>query len=516
VGTLRARFTQPVEREPRGVTVSADGRYAFVAHAVGSTITRVDIRDIETTTKRLSAVKSLKLAGHDYLPRRRRTFGCFGFGDPLSHHGLLSRGTSRAGGSNEHQRFAVQGFALASLDDRVALPLVLSHRGEAVSGGYGGGDMRSYPAHQPALVTWKIGSESPHIRVAHTSFPASTSRGHFAGRGGTGCMLPRAATLDARRDELLVSCLGIDEVRAYALNDAGSGPTSLRRSLRGRWKVGPGTFGIASDSSTGEVFAYSQFDKALSVIQRATPRTDERPGERPVAVDAGEDVMLSRSYPLAPIEGGSVDARFDRGRRLVHASGDARISNDGRACASCHPDGRDDGLTWPSPNGPRQTPMLAGRLEGTAPYGWVGEEQTIEGHLKHTFERLGGRGLGGAELDALVHYVRSLPVPKPRATAPDATLVARGRELFHADTVGCGTCHTQGGIGSDGSNHEVGSGPKLDTPSLRFIAGTAPYFHDGRYRTLGELLRQTQGTMGWGGELSDNDLQALEAYMRTL
>ena len=31
-----------------------------------------------------------------------------------------------------------------------------------------------------------------------------------------------------------------------------------------------------------------------------------------------------------------------------------RLSGDGRACASCHPDGRDDGLVWSTPNGPRQ------------------------------------------------------------------------------------------------------------------------------------------------------------------
>lgn len=48
------------------------------------------------------------------------------------------------------------------------------------------------------------------------------------------------------------------------------------------------------------------------------------------------------------------------------------------------------------------------------------------------------------------------------------------------------------------------------------MVGTAPYFHDGRYATLGELLRETKGKMGWGADLGDDDLAALEAYLLTL
>ena len=36
--------------------------------------------------------------------------------------------------------------------------------------------------------------------------------------------------------------------------------------------------------------------------------------------------------------------------------------------------------------------------------------------------------------------------------------------------------------------------PKFETPTLRFVSGTAPYFHDGRYRTLRELL--VEGVIG--------------------
>src|SRR5690606_5736966 len=99
---------------------------------------------------------------------------------------------------------------------------------------------------------------------------------------------------------------------------------------------------------------------------------------------------------------------------------------------------------------------------------------------------------------------------------PDPQLVARGRELFESETVGCATCHTDGGRGSDGARHNVGGGVEVETPALSFVARTAPYFHDGRFATLADMLRETRGKMGWAADMSDDDLRALEAYLQTL
>ena len=69
--------------------------------------------------------------------------------------------------------------------------------------------------------------------------------------------------------------------------------------------------------------------------------------------------------------------------------------------------------------------------------------------------------------------------------------------------------------------HEVGSATVADVkrqflaPSLRFVGGSAPYFHDGRYATLEELLRKND-KMGDTKSLSADDRGALEAYLRTL
>jgi cytochrome c peroxidase len=75
---------------------------------------------------------------------------------------------------------------------------------------------------------------------------------------------------------------------------------------------------------------------------------------------------------------------------------------------------------------------------------------------------------------------------------------------------------------TDRKKHDIGSrttadeGALFDTPSLRLVGGSAPYFHDGRYATLHQLLVEADGKMGHTSQLAPADLDALEAYLRTL
>lgn len=516
--TLRA---VALEREPRGVAISDDGATAYVAHAIGSTVSRIPLPDDAATPTEPLA---LSLAGTDTTPRRFR--GCVLHVDPL--RGPLD---FRGGGlsANHHDRKAVQGFAVAVAGQEVFVPQVLVHRGEATTGGYG--TSGSYPTHQPALVQVDGGAlraalasapsdDAPPpgvtIRVMNTKFEARAARSNFSGGARRdGCFLPRAAAASHEREMVLVSCLGTDEILAF---DTEVGPLST--TARGRWHVGSGPVGIAIDDAAGEAVVWSQFAGELSRI--ALPPKPDRSGPPKItypstalevtataklgALPASEEAHPPRTLSAAAL----------RGRELFHAAGDRRISADGRACASCHPDGRDDGLNWPTPNGPRQTPMLAGRLEErTRPFGWQGDAETVAAHVEQTFARLGGKGLDDTELDALLSYCHEMATPN-RQDRPSEELVRRGDALFHDETVGCSVCHTEKGFGSDGARHGVGSGPELETPSLAFIGGTAPYFHDGRYATLAELLAESKGKMGWGGHLEEPDLKALEAYLMTL
>jgi cytochrome c peroxidase len=70
--------------------------------------------------------------------------------------------------------------------------------------------------------------------------------------------------------------------------------------------------------------------------------------------------------------------------------------------------------------------------------------------------------------------------------------------------------------------HDVGSAAKVDgrgafdTPSLRGVGRTAPYFHDGRYATLRDLILGVDDTMGRTRHLSADDVDALTAYLESL
>ncbi len=406
--------------------------------------------------------------------------------------------------AEKRQRLSCQGFALAKTvvpDGRVLLPHVLVQNGntEQRSGGYGASGAEA--------------SEEPNVAVideaADSVMPASlTVRGAGRSRGQSECLLPRAAAIDPARGTLLVACVGIDALVEYD----GASAEPVTNPLR-RWQVASGPTGVAVDWGGRRALVWSQFDRVLNLID-----LDAKDGD-PSGSSTREPAMrLALSRRPAPPE----TADLALGRKLFHASCEARTSSDGRACASCHPDGRDDSITWTTPDGPRQTPMLAGRLEGTAPYSWSGSGETIQAHLTHTFQRLSGVGLQSHELDSLVAYIRQMTPPPTGSSAQADKQLARGAQIFHSAEAECSSCHGKGGAAPDGLKHDVDSRARadaeseFDTPSLRFVGGSGPWFHDGRYTSLRALLVENDGKMGKISHLSPSDLDALEAYVRSL
>ncbi|MDP6959041.1 MAG: hypothetical protein QF645_09530, partial [Planctomycetota bacterium] len=93
---------------------------------------------------------------------------------------------------------------------------------------------------------------------------------------------------------------------------------------------------------------------------------------------------------------------MQEGRRLYHYARNNKVSHGGEfACGSCHFEGTQDDMVWTSPDGLRQTPMLAGRLADTAPYNWFGDSEELQTNMSQTIERLGGEGLSPTELASL-------------------------------------------------------------------------------------------------------------------
>jgi cytochrome c peroxidase len=186
------------------------------------------------------------------------------------------------------------------------------------------------------------------------------------------------------------------------------------------------------------------------------------------------------------------------------------------ACATCHPDGRADGLSWRIEKHELQTPILAGRVVDTHPYKWDGGDKDLTTSLTMTMKRLGGRGLGAAETAQLGAYISMLPTV--RTPSRDATTVARGKKLFDSAELGCRTCH-DGPAFTDQTRHKLtGDLAESDTPSLRGLAASAPYFHDGSAATLEALLRDRGAVHGMSetSRMSDKDLADLVAFLETL
>lgn len=158
-----------------------------------------------------------------------------------------------------------------------------------------------------------------------------------------------------------------------------------------------------------------------------------------------------------------------------------------------------------------------------------------------------GLDLTQEECDALVAYVRHLPVPSGRRPAglQESNAVAEGRSLF--DSAGCATCHQArlgdiDGIYSDMLLHDMGpalsdsgsyygisepdssnDGVKKQewrTPPLWGFRDSGPYLHDGRADNLEEAValhggQAAKSTKRFFG-LSSEERLRVQAFLRSL
>jgi cytochrome c peroxidase len=111
----------------------------------------------------------------------------------------------------------------------------------------------------------------------------------------------------------------------------------------------------------------------------------------------------------------------------------------------------------------------------------------------------------------------------------------RGMQLFYSSRAGCGSCHSgfnfngnwrdaQGETGKPGFANTGTSEQPMRVPTLRNIALTAPYMHDGRFTTLDAVLdhyaRAAERRVGdarlHSFDLSADERAALIAFLNAL
>lgn len=200
-------------------------------------------------------------------------------------------------------------------------------------------------------------------------------------------------------------------------------------------------------------------------------------------------------------------SREDTGHAIFHSNAGLGV-----ACASCHPEGGDDGHAWTSRElGPRRTPSLLGTLAGTAPYHWNGEAQDMAALAALTWKtRMKGPELEKPRTDALEGWLTALHAP-PALPPVNAASAARGKTLFEG--VGrCSTCHTGAMRTNNQTVNPFSSNGKFQVPSLVGVAWRAPYTHDGSAPTIVDLLSRGHG----GGALENWGQYAdLASYLET-
>ena len=320
--------------------------------------------------------------------------------------------------------------------------------------------------------------------------------------------MPFAAALSPDGKTLYLANAGSDDVSVIDL--------STNRKLA-HLAVGANPRGIAITPDGSRIFVNNVLDGTLSVINAKT-------------------LTVTDTIPVTEIP---IAAPVLLGKKLFNSAAEPALTTDNWiSCATCHFDGTMDARTWLGfPDGPRNTPSLVGVAQ-TLPIHWSGDLDELQ-DVEITIEEIQfGNGLiaGKAhdslgpphsgiseELDALATYIASIEIPLS-PYGGDREVIGRGRSVFEA--LNCHTCHTPP-LYTDLQLHDVGTGDptteknshgrgtNFDTPSLRGIWLTAPYFHDGSAATLQQVLRAGT-THNVSDNIDESELKDLIDFMRAL
>jgi cytochrome c peroxidase len=287
--------------------------------------------------------------------------------------------------------------------------------------------------------------------------------------------------------------------------------------------------------------------------------------------------MAQRDEPITPVPlNSNIDLRRAAlGERLFH---DSRLSHDQKySCATCHPldHGGMDGL--PVAKSPVGGPDLRNTLTVfnaglNASYNWDGITNSLEDHTDRVLRNPELMNMSGAELlsrirgdagytaafqsaypqalthtavlDAIASFERSLLTPNSRFDRflrGDVSALSgeerRGYRLFKA--YGCVSCHQGVNVGGnlyqkfgvfedripgersprDLGRFRITKVPRdrhvFRVPSLRNVAVTAPYFHDGREPDLKGAVK-TMAKAQLGRRLSEDEIADVVAFLKTL
>jgi len=200
------------------------------------------------------------------------------------------------------------------------------------------------------------------------------------------------------------------------------------------------------------------------------------------------------------------------------------------SCATCHPNGRVDGLNWDLLNdgvgSPKNTRSMLWSHK-TPPAMSEGVRADMETATAAGFLHILFKEASEDDVKAVQAYLRSLaPIPSPWLVDGGKKLSAkarRGKAVFEDERSKCKLCHP-GPLFTNLDAYNVGTRVDtdrtgtFDTPTLVELWQGAPYLHHGRAATLREVLTKFNpgDKHGRTSHLSPDDIDALIEYLRSL
>ena len=518
VAARKVQQSFPVADEPHGIAIDPTGKTLFV---MGTAFDAVSVVDVATgkETKRLAASRN------PWSPAL----------SPDGKHLLVTNALSRfvpfrtppmsevtvfdVAGQRVEDRWAVPesnlllgvawhpsgDFALATLNrTKNLVPMTRILQGWTITNGI--------------AVLWKGGRvdqlllDEPQRYFADVTDVAITPDGKraFATSAGTDLV----AVIDVERLVGLVRRTSDADRRDVLPNWLGASAEFVVARIP--VKANPRGVTVAPDGGTAWVA--NTLDDSLSVI------------------DVARDVAVARVDLGGP--GKVTHTRW--GEQLFHS---ANITFQRQfACATCHPDGHVDGLTYDiEADGIGVSPVDNRTLRGiydTDPFKWEGTNPSLArqcgARLAVFFTRLAP--FSPEELRALNDYTVTIPRPPNRHRPLGARLTeaqGRGKVIFERTRTNdgreippegqCLFCHfppyfTDRQQRDVGTKHATDRQAKFDVPHLNNIYDSAPYLHNGMANTLEEIwtVHNPYDTHGYTNDMTKDQLNDLIEYLKTL
>ncbi len=346
---------------------------------------------------------------------------------------------------------------------------------------------RSFPVVEPPIetephVAWRLLASDGGILMIHQEMIASDLAAITVTSGGATYYVPEATGIRAGVPRSIVSA-------AMTTFDASAEPIESR----------PLSGVVVVDAIVSE----------LGLMAAASERAEvavHRSADGSVLTFVQDPAILFRRFvPHARITEVIWRPRrlvMDPGREAFH-----RATRAGVSCASCHPEGHEDGHVWRAADtGARRSQSLLGGLAGTEPFHWNGDLPTF----RHLMSAQAARLLTEFSADdqaAMLAWLDAQPEVPGRGGA-----TSEDRAAF--ERAGCASCHAGEAL-SDELNHDVGGG-SFQTPRLRGVLLRAPYFFDGCAPALEATLDGSCRAVEEHGVADPAERGAVVSYLRSL